>query len=83
MPMQLQCYNIDVVYKPGPEMYISDTLSRATLPYQGLDTPHVRHAVFATQAEYAQLDQAQHLNVTSFRFHQIAQHTETDDVLQS
>ena len=46
------------------------------------DTPHVRHAVFATQAEHAQLDQAQHLNVTAFRFCQIAQHTETDDVLQ-
>ncbi|KAK0155533.1 hypothetical protein N1851_002013 [Merluccius polli] len=82
MLMQLQCYNLDVVYKPGPEMYVSDTLSRATLPHQGPDTPHVRHAVFATQTEYAQLDQAQHLNVTSFRFRQIAQHTGTDDVLQ-
>lgn len=67
---------------PGPEMYISDTLSRATLPHQGSDTPHVRHAVFSTQPEYTQLDQAQHLNVTAFRFCQIAQHTGTDDVLQ-
>ena len=82
MLMQLQCYNLDVVYKPGPEMYVSDTLSRATLPHQGPDTPHVRHAVFATQTEYTQLDQAQHLNVTTFRFRQITQHTETDDVLQ-
>ena len=64
MLMQLHCYNLDVVYKPRPEMYVSDTLSRATLPHQGPDTPHVRHAVFATQKGYAQLDQAQHLNVT-------------------
>ena len=82
MLMQLQCNNLDVVYKPGPEMYVSDTLGRATLPHQGPDTPHVRHAVFATQTEYIQLDQSQHLNVTSFRFRQIAQHTGTDDVLQ-
>lgn len=82
MLMQLQCYNLDVVYKPGPEMYVSDTLSRAALPHPGPDTPHVQHAVFSAQAEFALLDQAQHLNVTNFRFRQIAQHTDTDDVLQ-
>ena len=27
MLMQLQCYNFNVVYKPGPQMYVSDTLS--------------------------------------------------------
>lgn len=85
MLLQLQSYNLDVVYKPGPEMYVSDTLSRATPPCHGSDTPYIQHAVCAvdsTQAEYSQLDQAQHLDVTAFRFRQIVQHTETDDVLQ-
>lgn len=34
MILQLQNYNLNVVYKPGPEMYISDTLSRAVLNKQ-------------------------------------------------
>lgn len=83
--MQLQSYNLDVVFKPGPEMHVSDVLSRATPPCWRSDTPYVQHAVCAidsTQAEYAQLDQAQHLNVTALRFCQIVQHTATDDVLQ-
>ncbi|KAJ8371257.1 hypothetical protein SKAU_G00112850 [Synaphobranchus kaupii] len=66
MLLQLQSYNLDVVYKPGPEMYVQ----------------HAVCAVDSTQAEYSQLDQAQHLDVTAFRFRQIVQHTETDDVLQ-
>ena len=32
MRLQLQKYSLDVEYKPGPQMYISDTLSRASLP---------------------------------------------------
>lgn len=83
--MQLQSYNLDVVFKPGPEMHVSDVLSRATPPCWRSDTPYVQHAVCpidSTQADYAQLDQAQHLNVTALRFCQIVQHTATDDVLQ-
>jgi hypothetical protein len=30
MLLALQNYNLKVVYKPGPEMYVRDTLSRAT-----------------------------------------------------
>lgn len=51
----------------------------------GSDTLYVRHAVCTVdsiQAKYSQLDQAQHLDVTAFRFRQIVQHTGTDDVLQ-
>ena len=32
MRLRLQKYSLDVKYKPGPQMYISDTLSRASLP---------------------------------------------------
>ena len=32
MWLRLQKYSLNVEYKPGPQMYISDTLSRASLP---------------------------------------------------
>ena len=32
MRLRLQKYSLDVEFKPGPQMYISDTLSRASLP---------------------------------------------------
>ena len=31
MKLELQRYNITVIYKPGKEMYLADTLSRAYL----------------------------------------------------
>lgn len=30
--MRLQAYDLEVKYKPGKEMYTTDTLSRASLP---------------------------------------------------
>lgn len=39
MMLQLQNYNLTVVYKPGPEIYISDMLSRAVLNKQVSDKP--------------------------------------------
>ncbi|KAJ8381229.1 hypothetical protein SKAU_G00020070 [Synaphobranchus kaupii] len=48
MLMQLQSYNLTVTYKPGPEMYISDALSRAMIPSRRSDTLHMRHTVHAS-----------------------------------
>lgn len=45
MLLTLQNYCLAVVYKPGPEMYISDTLSRATTPPQRTDTLYQREMV--------------------------------------
>ena len=41
MRLCLQKYPLDVEYKPGPQMHISDTLSRAALPlrHASPDTP--------------------------------------------
>ena len=41
MRLRLQKYPLKVVYKPGPQMFISDTLSRAALPLRRTqaDTP--------------------------------------------
>ena len=33
--LRLQRYDFEIRYKPGPEMYLSDTLSRAYLPTTG------------------------------------------------
>ncbi|CAL8361892.1 unnamed protein product [Arctogadus glacialis] len=32
MMLRLQCYNLDVIYKRGRELYVADALSRAHLP---------------------------------------------------
>ena len=32
MRLRLQMYSLKVSYKPGPQMFISDTLSRAAVP---------------------------------------------------
>ena len=32
MLLKVQKYNVTIIYKPGPEMYLTDTLSRAFLP---------------------------------------------------
>ena len=51
MLLTLQNYYLTVVYKPGPEMYISDTLSRATTPPQRTDTQYRREMVCSMQQE--------------------------------
>ncbi|XP_035700303.1 uncharacterized protein K02A2.6-like [Branchiostoma floridae] len=33
--MRMQQYHVKITYKPGKEMYLADTLSRAYLPYDG------------------------------------------------
>ena len=32
MPLKVQKYDMTIIYKPGPETYLADTLSRAFLP---------------------------------------------------
>ncbi len=66
MMLQLQNYNLNVVYKPGPEMYISDTLSRAALNKQVPNEPgllqHAVSTVDSSEAVFSFIDQALHLN---------------------
>ena len=38
MLMQLQCYTINLVYQPGTQLVVADTLSRACLPEQATET---------------------------------------------
>lgn len=86
MFLTLQNYSLKVIYKPGPEMYISDTLSRATAQCTGRGTAYQRQAICSLQQEQQdvqQINQADYLNVTDHRLAQIRQHTDKDEHLQS
>lgn len=86
MLLTLQNYNLGVTYKPGPEMFISDTLSRATADCSGRGRVNDRHDICLMQQEQEDLqyiNQAEYLNVSDQRLEQIRRHTDTDDCLQS
>lgn len=79
MLLTLQNYNLKVVYKPGPEMHISDTLSRATASPKTTDATCPRHTVCSLQRAQEvieQINQADYLNVTSQCLAQIRRCTE-------
>ncbi|KAJ8405108.1 hypothetical protein AAFF_G00330290 [Aldrovandia affinis] len=86
MLMTLQSYDLRVIYKPGPEMFISDTLSRATAGCAGRGTEYQRHAICSLQQEQEDVqhvNQADYLNVSSQRLEQIRRHTDRDECLQA
>ncbi|KAJ8389944.1 hypothetical protein AAFF_G00112290 [Aldrovandia affinis] len=79
-------YDLRVIYKPGPEMFISDTLSRATAGCAGRGTVYQRHAICSLQQEQEDVqhvNQADYLNVSSQRLEQIRRHTDRDECLQA
>ena len=43
MRLRLQKNDLSVEYKPGPQMFISDTLSRASLPLTSHDQKETSH----------------------------------------
>ena len=55
----MQSYNLTVVYKSGPEMYVSDTLSRATVAGERSGSRHGVHTVCSLETE--QMD-VEHIN---------------------
>ncbi|KAJ8395956.1 hypothetical protein AAFF_G00026640 [Aldrovandia affinis] len=86
MLMTLQSYDLRVIYKPGPEMFISDTLSRATAGCAGRGTVYQWHAICSLQQEQEDVqhvNQADYLNVSSQCLEQIRRHTDRDECLQA
>ncbi|VDI51087.1 Hypothetical predicted protein [Mytilus galloprovincialis] len=73
MMLQLQKYNIQLVYKPGKEMYLADTLSRAYLK----DT-HTE----SESEEIEAINMIKDLAISEERLKEIQQNTETDTQLQ-
>lgn len=89
MRLRLQKFSLKVEYKPGPQMHISDTLSRASLPSQKVthDTPAytICQAVAerAFQAELANISMEDDLFVSDERLQKIRVETSKDFTLQT
>ena len=75
MRLRLQKYSLDIEYKPGPKMYISDTLSRASLPLE--DKEKSDYMIY----EFEEIDEV--VFVTDERLHQIRMETQEDKSLQT
>ena len=71
MLLKIQKYDVTNVYKPGPEMYLTDTLSRAFLP-----------TTENTQGEFECVNAAKLLPMIDERLKEIRSSTRYDDVLQ-
>ena len=87
MRLRLQKYSLDVKYKPGPKMYISNTLSRASLPTAQVTTED-NCTIFQLQEQelirnLANIDMEDALFVTDHRLSQIRVETSHDTTLQT
>ena len=71
MLSKVQKYDIVIVYKPGPEMYLADTLSRAFLP-----------TTENTQGEFERVNAVKLLPMTDERLEEMRKSTRDDAVLQ-
>ena len=70
MLLKMQKYDMDIVYRPGTQMYLADTLSRAFLP-----------STENTQGEFERINALKFLPMTEERQEQIRQNTDADEVL--
>ena len=72
--LRLQQYDVEIRYKPGPEMYLADTLSRAYLPTTGRSP---------AEEETERIHAVDFLPISEPQLAEIQQKTATDSVLQS
>ena len=72
--LRLQQYDVEIRYKPGPEMYPADTLSRAYLPTTDR---------FHTEKDVERIHAVDFLGISEPRLVKIQQETAADPVLQS
>ena len=70
MLLRILGYNIEIQYRKGKEMYVSDALSRAYLPCDG------------EQNEFERVNMVRYLPIRPERVQQIQSHTESDEELQ-
>ena len=72
--LRLQQYDVEIRYKPGPEMYLADTLSRAYLPTTGRSP---------AEEETERIHAVDFLPISEPQLAEIQRETATDSVLQS
>ena len=79
MLLRLQRFNLDVRYKPGPQMFIADHLSRAAIHETGPQDKEFE--VFALEVEG--MDPLNSVKISSERLAQLQKATEQDPVMQT
>ena len=72
MLMRLQRYQVSIVYKPGREMHLADTLSRAFPPNLEGEKP---------EEEFEQINMVKYLPITNDRLSQIREGTLQDETM--
>lgn len=81
MLLQLQRFNLEVIYKPGSKMVIADTLSRDYLPDTGKECDN--SDVIALFEEICSVDMAENVAITDERLEDIRQKSSQDVELQT
>ncbi|KAJ8375598.1 hypothetical protein SKAU_G00061780 [Synaphobranchus kaupii] len=76
--LQLQRYNLNVLYKKGKEMHIADLLSRAALPLTTHPEERSEETVYAVQAEVESVDHEIDPNISSQTWKSIKLHSQDD-----
>lgn len=71
MLLKIQKYDVTIIYKPGPEMYLADTLSRIFLP-----------TTLNTQGEFERVNAVKLLPMTEERLEEMRASSRDDEVLQ-
>ena len=71
MLLKIQKYDVMIIYKPGPEMYLADTLSREFLP-----------TTLNTQGEFECVNAVKLLPMTEERLEEMRASTHDDEALQ-
>jgi transposase InsO family protein len=87
MRLKLHKYPIELFYKPGPQMHISDTLSRASLPITEITPAMPDYMIFNIMEEDAVRKELEDADVTVFvtdeRLRQVCEETTKDATLQT
>ena len=79
MLLRLQRYNLEMVYKPGSQMFVADHLSRASLSNVDVDDKELQ--VFAMELE--EMNPFDTIFISSERIHQLQRATEQDPEMQT
>ena len=89
MRLRLQKYPLQVHYKPGPQMFLSDTLSRASLPNDQTAAEMPEYLIYSLQKEedlmleIADTNNDDAIFVTDQRLEKVRQETARDITLQT
>ena len=82
MLLHLQKYNLKIMYKPGKELFIADTLSRAFVPNEQTSETKTCDVYAVEQKEYLikvieEIDMVEFLPITTERLADLREKTET------